>query len=337
MRDFKLIFLTFLLNAAFLPWAFAQPGEGFAYPPVNENKLIETKWMYTYVTHAETDTRIHQADQTYEYFLYLKYDFTYEQYLNGENQTGSWSLNKDKNEIFYDFRNVKWWKIAEFTEETLVLEFVLPSNGATYQYHFVKVDDKKAPFKRRPNVLPSPDIEALAEGGKSQDGPRRKEKRPKKKWEPKEKKEEPVFIEIALVGGGYFGGVDPVLKDYILVKNNGRVIKEYESLTTGLQKSKKNITREELEQLASFIISKNFFEYKRLYDCETILCKNRKSTKPTPIPLRLSVKYGSRYKVVTVSIWGLDDRKLKYVDYPTDLDLIIKSIQNLADFEGGEF
>ena len=140
----------------------------------------------------------------------------------------------------------------------------------------------------------------------------------------------PTPIEVALTGGGYYGGIDPVLKDFTVIKSDGRLIKEYQSLNQELVKTKKDVGREELEKLAEFIMDKGFFEFDNLYDCQTRDCNKRKTAKPTPIPLRISVTYGNRRKVVTVSIWGLDDNQIQYVNYPRDLDLIIEGIQRLA-------
>lgn len=296
---------------------------GYQYPPVNEDKLIETVWKYTYVTHTQSNEKIHQADEFYNYFLYLRYDYSYQQHINGKEEEGSWFLNNEKNEILYNFRGVKWWKIAEFTKNSLVLEFTLSSNNSTYQYHFVSANASESPFE----------VITTATVGKKETGNNVVTNEPKKPRKPSEPKEnEGVEIEIALIGGGFFGGPDPVIKDYILIKNNGRLIKEYESTQLGLRKTRKDIPREDIEQLAEFIISNHFFDYERIYDCDSALCRKRQSNKPTPIPLRLSVKYGSRHKVVTISIWGIDSKyKGKYVDYPKELDMIIKGIQDLAE------
>ena len=108
------------------------------------------------------------------------------------------------------------------------------------------------------------------------------------------------------------------------------MIKEFKSVNQGLQVVKKNIPREELEQFAEYIIEKNFFEFDQIYDCENNLCKERKRRKPTPIPLRLAVAYGSMKKVVTISIWGKDDKNYGYVEYPAAIDHIIEAIQTMA-------
>ena len=67
-----------------------------------------------------------------------------------------------------------------------------------------------------------------------------------------------------------------------------------------------------------------------MYDCESNFCQERKQNKPTPIPLRLSIAYGDRKKVVTVSIWGKDKNQVRYVDYPPAFDFIVEAIQRMA-------
>ncbi|HEB62439.1 MAG TPA: hypothetical protein ENI82_04720 [Bacteroidetes bacterium] len=53
--------------------------------------------------------------------------------------------------------------------------------------------------------------------------------------------------------------------------------------------------------------------------------------KPTPIPLRLVIAYGTRKKVITISIWGKDKNSVHYVNYPPALDNIIDAIQRMAN------
>ncbi len=314
------------------------------YPPIDENLIIESKWLYTYTAHSPSNSIIHKADESYEYYLYLKFDNTYEHYLNGNISNGGWLLNETKNELYYSFRQIRWWKIAELKKETLVLEFEV--DGVPYQYHFVRVVTDNAPFRKAKNELPDIEVNAeitteqLVEAARDQlTAKQRKQEEKKEKRRAREEKRDerinslavkPTTIEIAVTGGGYYGGPDPVIKDFTVIKSDGRLVKEFESISRGLIKTKKDIGREETEKLAEFITSKGFFDYKNLYDCQTVDCNKRKTAKPTPIPLRISFTYGNRRKVVTVSIWGLDDKKIQYVNYPPDLDVIIEGIQRLA-------
>lgn len=304
-------------------------GWGTRYPAVDERKLVETKWRYTYAIHLESNTIIHQAEEYYDYYLYFRYDYTYHQVLNDHKTRGTWSLNGS--ELFYSFKHINKFEIANIDKQTLVLEFTQPNSKGTYQYHFVQVESKDAPFVKPANELPDVIVETL--------NPRRESRRMrtlarqrKRKAKKKKKRdgEDLVYISIELIGGGFYGGIDPVLRDYIHIKSDGRLIKEFKSQRSGLVVTKKNIPREELEQFAEYIIAQRFFEFERMYDCASSFCQERKHTKPTPIPLRLAVAYGSRKKVVTVSIWGKDKNNLRYVDYPPAFDFIVEAIQRMA-------
>jgi len=209
--------------------------------------------------------------------------------------------------------------IADLDKKTLVLEFTQPNSKGTYQYHFIRVESKDAPF-----IKPANELHWLAFAKK-----KKKKKKAKKKRKNKDEKDRP-YISIELIGGGYYGGVDPVVRDYIQIKSDGRLIKEFKSRHNGLIVTKKDIPREELEQFAEFIVAQKFFEFERMYDCESILCQDRKHDKPTPIPLRLAVAYGQKKKVITISIWGKDEAKRRYVEYPAALDNIIDAIQKMA-------
>ena len=244
---------------------------------------------------------------------------------------GNWSL--DGRNLFYSFQHVSKFKISNVNKSVLVLEFTPRNSKGTYQYHFVRVDSKDAPFVRPPNELPEVIVEADSPNDvkKNKQGwlsfGKKKKEHSRKKYETEENL---TFINIELVGGGYYGGIDPVLKDFIHIKTDGRLIQEFQSVNQGLLVNKKNIPRQELEQFAEYIVKQKFFDFERVYDCTGPACFKRKSLKPTPIPLRLSVTYGNRKKVVTIAIWGEDDRKMQYVEYPPALDSIIDAIQRMA-------
>ena len=321
-----IVFITFVLPG-FQVVAQTSAGWGTRYPAVEERAIVETKWRYTYAIHLESNTIIHQAENFYDYYLHFRYNYTYEQYLNGTMTRGTWSLGGS--ELFYSFKHIKKFEIAEINKNKLILEFTQANSKGTYQYHFIRVESKDAPFVKPKNELPDVIVETLgAQKNKKRRLALNKKKKKRKKKKGPEKKQ--VYISIELIGGGYYGGIDPVLKDYIYIKSNGRLIKEFKSLNGGLVVTKKDIPREEIEQFAEYIISQRFFDFESIYDCESKLCQNRKRDKPTPIPLRLAVAYGSRKKVVTVSIWGDDVDRTQYVEYPPALDNIVEAIQRMA-------
>lgn len=303
----------------------------------DERLFVESKWKYTYTLHTESNTIIHKADQAYEFFLYFRYDYTYQEFLNGKFTRGNWSLNGRS--LFYSFQHVNKFDIVQLNKSLLVLEFTQKNSKGKYQYHFVRVDSKDAPFVKPINELPDILVEADADGTQEVSSGLRKKKG--KKDGPgflhRKKKTEtpavppPTYISIELIGGGYYGGIDPVLKDFIKIKTDGKLIKEFQSVNNGLLVTKKIIPREELEMFADYVLKQGFFDFNRAYDCPDQRCQKRKGEKPTPIPLRLAITYGDHKKMVTIAIWGKDNLGIKYVDYPPQLDNIIDAIQRMAN------
>ena len=324
-NNLYLLIATITVILGSFQYNFAQ-GDDFH---VDENMLMNTNWRYTRTTHAETGESIHTASEKYEYFLNLKFDYTYEYYLNGKTDKGTWLLNDESNELYYNFRNIKWWKVVQLDETELVLEFKI-GNG-TFHYSFEKVDYKDTPFQKPINELPT--VQVKEKGRRAVLGKRNRNK-PKKTLNTKKKKKDDLIpIEIQLIGGGFYGGINPMIKDYIHIKTNGRCIKEQESLQNGPTKDVFNIDRANLERFAKFAESKSFFDYDRTYDCVSGDCIKRKRKKPTPVPLRLSIRYGEKYHIVIVSIYGKDEdaRGREYVQYPKDLDLIVDGVRKLVD------
>ena len=325
----KLIKWTaFTVCLVFLNHLMAQ-GTGNVWNAPDERFFVESKWRYTYTLHIESNTIIHKADKDYNFYLYFKYDSTYQEFFNGKLTQGNWSL--DGRTLFYSFQHVNKFEIALVNKSVLLLEFTQKNSKGTYQYHFVRVESKDAPFAKPANELPLVIVEADHPKQTKEDKRGwlsfgRKKSRKKQEEAPK-----PVYINIELIGGGYYGGIDPVLKDFIQIKTDGRLIKEFQSVHNGLLVTKKNIPREELEQFAEYVVKQKFYNFERVYDCTDPACFKRKGMKPTPIPLRLSVAYGARKKVITIAIWGKDDRGMKYVDYPPALDNIIDAIQRMAN------
>ncbi len=330
-----------------------------AYPAINENMFLNTKWKYTYTTHAQSNTVIHKAEEDYRYFLFFKYDNSYQMFLNGKLTEGVWKLNKEQNEVNYPFRNIEWWRIVSFTDEALILEFSLHAK-ASYRYHFVRVASPDAPFIRSPYELP--DIEVsytvttpteesqylayLQKRGISYNQTRwerrkarrlqRAERRRKRlekteRGRKKLKEEEPrEWLQIELVGGGFYGGIDPVYRNITIIKTDGRVIKEYQTELSGLKVYKHNVNRDSLERLIQYIVDKKFFDFDKVYTCESPQCIRRMNTKPRPIALRIAVTKGVRRKIITIAMWSGEGRKKSFVNYPPELDDIVRAIQNMA-------
>lgn len=330
----KTFYKLLLLLLPLISYGQAPP---VSYASVNENILNNTKWKYTYTSHAESNTIIHKADKGYEYFLYLKYDYTLEHYLNGRTYKDYWKLNANKNEIYYKYRQIEWWKIAEFTKKSLILEFNVTKN-AHYRYHFVAVNDADAPFQLGANELPTVDIDAYANIQKNsyRTGSQRRQERKVKKERKEYVKDSianappPEYMKIEVTGGGFYGGLDPVYRDMLVINTDGKILHEILTERKGLQKIKKDIGRKNLEGLIAFIEGKGFFNLAKQYECTNKICERRMALDPLPIPLRIVVTVGSRRKVVTCMIFGKDDKNVQYVDYPKELAEIVDACQRAA-------
>jgi hypothetical protein len=354
------LWICMLLSSAF---SYAQITDSTAtvYAPINENLFVNTKWKYTYTTHAESNTVIHKADEEYAYFLFFRYDYGYQMYLNGGLTHGIWKLNKEKNEVKYNFRKNEWWRLASFSEEALILEFSM-TRKSSYRYHFIRVTDADAPFKRSPNDLPDVSVNYANNSNDSELDTyasflkKRGVKYNKKKWERRKLREErreknriarlqktergraqlaaeepKEMMQIELVGGGFYGGVDPVYRNMIIIKTDGRVIKEYQSELQGLQVSKHNISRENLEKLVTYIEQQKFFEFDQMYTCENQACIKRLSNKPRPIALRIAITKGVQRKIITIPIWDGRGKAQALINYPQELDAIVEAIEKIAN------
>ena len=239
----KLLALLLIFIGLFAVDVNAQQGSGSktsrSFGEVEERRLLESKWKYTYAIHLESNTTIHKAENFYEYYLYFRYNYTYQEYLNGRLTKGRFKI--EDRELIYSFKHIKKFAVAELSRNRLVLEFTQPNSKGTYQYHFVKVESKDAPFIKPANELPDVIVEREEKkksGGLFSFVKRKAKKRKKKKKNRKKYKDDRVYINIELIGGGYYGGIDPVLRDYIHIKSDGRLIKEFKTVSKEL-----NVTR----------------------------------------------------------------------------------------------
>ena len=296
----------------------------------DERKFVETKWKYNYTLQKESNTILHKAGKDYNYFLYFKYDKTYQQYLNGQFSFGKWDVSG--NTLIYRFKDVDSFDIVSIGRGSLIIEFQQPGGLGKYQYHFTQVTSDESPFIKPAYELPDVIVVTKAKKrDKRKSWLRQLFARKRKSNGKMNMVGNGKYISVELVGGGYYGGINPIIRDYIHIKSNGRLIKEFKSKKGGLQVNRTFIPRAELEQFMEYVESQGFFEMKRIYDCEDLFCAERKKQTPKPIPLRLVIAYGDKRKIVTVTIWGLDKHKVIYVPHPKGLDNIIYAIQEMGN------
>jgi hypothetical protein len=295
-----------------------------------ENMLIETYWQYAYTLHLETGTVVHQAEDNYQLFVVFHYDSLFRLYNNGLMLEGNWSI--DKGQLKFPFRQVDSYRLIAATANYLELGFSPPNTSATYIYHFNAEERPVGMFSRRDGELPEVVIkekaknrvQLLAKAEKSR-------KRFKVPFLKKQEEAAPLTpIQIEITGGGYYGGVDPVLRDHIVIKSDGRLVQEFMTKGRGLTVTKKDIPREELELFVAWAEEQKFFDMERQYDCKSKLCDKRKDIKPRPTPLRVTITYGIKRKMVTVAIFGKDKSGERYVDYPPQIDNIVDAVQRMA-------
>ena len=352
--------------------AQADPATGPVDSALIERTLVEAKWRYAYTVHAASNTVIHEAGEDYQFFLYFRYDYTAEEFLNGHYERKAWALAGDQ--IYYPFRNVKLFRVAQAGRDKLALEFEQPNSKGAYQYHFVRVGDEDAPFIKPANQLPTVLVEGVTKqrrrrrllGGEGVAGVKddkrwwpfgrrtkeermadREERRAERaqrriarrankadKRDIRDRTRDGVLAEdvmIELTGGGFFGGIDPVMRDHTVIKPGGRLVKEFKTVQTDLRRTTTDLDVNEYNRLVAFIRDQGFFDFERNYDCTTELCVKRKRQKPTPVPLRIAVSDGKRKKVVNITIYGADERRGDYVDYPPALEEVIQAVLKVSN------
>ncbi len=339
-----------------------------------ERTIVEAKWRYAYTLHVGSNTIIHEAGEEYDFFLYFRYDYTAEEFLNGRYERKAWALAGDQ--LFYPFRNVNLFRVRQASQAGLALEFTQPNSKGNYQYHFVRVSDEDAPFVKPVNQLPTALVEDFSTRKRSRrrgaddhvtgvkkdrrwwpfgknkrnrdaddvdedDEPSKREVRIAEREAGREERKEArrfskdgelaTDMMIEMTGGGFFGGIDPVMRDHTVIKPGGHMVKEFKTVNMDLRRTSVDIDVEEYNRLAKFIKEQGFFDLERSYDCETEMCQARKRTKPTPIPLRIAVGTGNDKKVVNIAIWGLDERGVRYVDYPKGLEEVIQAVLKVSN------
>lgn len=304
--------LRFLLACAASLSLCAQNGV-FAQNANAREALVETCWRYAYAHRPGTNSLVHQADDAFRHFLFFRYDDSCRQWLNGRESASAWQLRGDT--LLCPIRDNACVQLLRVNRFVLELAGKSPG-GSVVVYHFVRATRAETPFDPAADELP----EVLVESRGPRPGPN----------SPGAGGDE-AFINIELVGGGYYGGIDPVQHDYISINSEGRLIREFESAQNGRLVQKRSIPRAELVRLADWIAEQGFFNFENRYDCTAPDCEHRKTQTPMPVPLRLSVAYGGAQKMVSISIWGRDRTGVRYVDYPPAMDGIVDAIQRMAN------
>jgi hypothetical protein len=132
-----------------------------------------------------------------------------------------------------------------------------------------------------------------------------------------------TFIEIAVAGGGFYGGTNPTTEDRKVIHDDGTVLIRHNQLYSDGTETTLFVSRDEVEKLARFILDEGFFRLENLYDCDIAdsECQKRKKRHPRPVPLDIDVTIGEARKRVTVAVY---DQGM--VIYPDNLESIVDKI-----------
>ena len=290
-------------------------------------------WQYRYSSKASNQVVVHRADTAQRLVWYFGFGNKLKIFENGEEREEAWDLKAGI--LTCRFGDIELWRVTAYGGEQLRLSYQSPLDSAWYHYHFERLAEAESPISLGPAWLPTlkivhqeqakepryPHRFVRAERGK------RGSKRPS--LEPQPLKIEPIFIQIEMVGGGYFGGPDPIYRNSLVIKNDGSVLRQTKSELQGLREYRGKISRKTLEELMLYIERQQFFDLDQGYHCRTEDCLKRMRQTPRPVAFRLAITYGERRKVVAVSIWE-GPAGLPWVDYPPELNDIVRAIEKVG-------
>ena len=300
-------------------------------------KLVDEKWNYRYQIHVGENQTIHRAT-TMNWALYFSSTQKLYQQKSDRSSCASYTLSDRK--IISPILPFGPLSIVSCSETELVLIFDLNSIDQ-YQFYFTKElvspNDTFIPKHTLTSVVyhyKNPQQQDLVHQEYLSSIGRKnavKKKKRNRRIPSNVPIDEPEFLQVELTGGGFRGGLDPVYRNILLIRTDGSLLFEYETKRSGLQSWKKKINRDSLNSLVKYIESKNFFTFEKIYSCRSAGCFKRLASDPPPIAMRLCVSKGSRRKVVSIAIWDGKGRDKSLIDYPRELDDIVRAIQLVAD------
>jgi hypothetical protein len=301
------------------------------------SNLVHEKWKYSYQIHLGDNQTIHTALQI-DWQLYFSVTDTLYMQWNDQSSFAHYIL--EDNQIQSSILPFSSLKVISCQSDELILEFRLNTSD---QYHFYF---HKSTLDNTPSFTPSSMLNTIVYRYKN---PRQEElihqeylqsigkkksirtKTQKTNYQSFPDDSSPEFLQIEMTGGGFRGGIDPVYRNILLIRNDGSLLFEYETKSSGLQTWKKKLNRDSLNSLITYIESKNFFTFEKIYSCRSASCYKRLSGDPVPIALRLCITKGTMRKVVSIAIWDGKGREKALIDYPAALDDIVRAIQLVAD------
>jgi hypothetical protein len=294
-----------MLQRSPLFWVFLVfPLLGFG--QVDVNLLKEGSWVYQSRLDTRTDDLFKPEQKTQLQFLNEE---KLEINRGGSTEQGSWSIKG--RELNFSFDQKPGFRVIRIDSTELVLaEVSATSVRPRYRYYF------------RNGEIIEPLVQSKRTSSKKTTTPKKKETSKPPIVDTDVRLPE---ISIELMGGDFYEGADPVIRNAIHIKSNGRLIWELKRRKQGLSVTKKNLGRQQVEQLARYMANAGFFEWESYYPCKDSLCQVRLQQSPKPIPLQIALTYQGRRQTILLPI-----HDAKFVDYPPKLDILIDRIRKVA-------
>lgn len=267
--------------------------------------LCQNAWEYAHTFVVEESAIIHSTEMQGVRLDFHDYGVV-EIQKSGAFTGRTWKIEADKT-LLLRYQDHQQFEIVQLTEDALVLQFSQSTPIAgTFQYHFHPLKAEIPATEIIPTEKARPSLVLV----RPPSGAR---------------------IQIELSGGGYEDRQNPILKNQLLIRNDGQVFYEYQKVRGEKTFSQKSISRAELEELANYLFDQGFFELEEAYTCQNEACRNRLIEDPVPLPLRVAFRYGNYRKVVELPIFSTDAGYRKVLDYPAPLDRMIQAIRRIAE------
>lgn len=301
------------------------------YARLKEDDLMETCWQYEATLHLPSGQVVHQGGDQYSSFLLFRFDGAVEEMTLGVHKKGFWSYGEGF--LMLSYRDMEGFCAEISGQDRLLLHFRRPENRQAYAYRFRQVPLRTSPFPRSPHDLPPVIVERQSAGHSSAENDRIPWWAFWRRWwrEPSPPPPPLVPITIEVSGGGYYGGLNPVSRQFVRISSDGSILREILTRREGLIVTRTRIPRAELEAFAEWMEERGYFRLNREYDCREETCFRRKGERPRPVPLQLMVAYGTQRHVLTLSVFGPDHHQDHYIDYPQLIDQIVETVYRMAD------
>ena len=135
------------------------------------------------------------------------------------------------------------------------------------------------------------------------------------------------FVDIYVSGGGVLASGNSKQYEHISILHSGTIQIEYKTVSAGVQRIEKNISKEALIKLAQYIADLGFFKFNKEYNCaeNDITCAQRLAKNPPVVPLEVAVTIGQQRNKIKIALFAPSVEK-NLVNYPPNLEKIVSAI-----------